>query len=70
MFMSDEDNLSLCLNGSVNSLRKLNINEIAALCKSTGEPVYLTKNGEDDLVVMDIEAFTLREKMLKFREMN
>jgi prevent-host-death family protein len=43
-------------------------NEIAALCKSTGEPVFLTKNGEGDLVVMDIEAFTRREKMLKLRE--
>ncbi len=39
-----------------------NYNEIAALCKSTGEPVYLTKNGEGDLVVMDIEAFARREK--------
>ena len=27
-----------------------------------------TKNGEGDLVVMDIEAFTHREKMLKLRE--
>ena len=45
-----------------------NYNEIAALCKSTGEPVYLTKNGEGDLVVMDIEAFNRREKMLKLRE--
>lgn len=45
-----------------------NYNEIAALCKTTGEPVYLTKNGEGDLVVMDIEAFTRREKMLKLRE--
>ena len=45
-----------------------NYNEIADLCKSTGEPVYLTKNGEGDLVVMDIEAFARREKMLKLRE--
>jgi prevent-host-death family protein len=45
-----------------------NYNEISALCKSTGEPVYLTKNGEGDLVVMDIETFTRREKMLKLRE--
>jgi prevent-host-death family protein len=45
-----------------------NYNEIAALCKSTGEPVYLTKNGEGDLVVMDIDAFTRREKMLRLRE--
>lgn len=45
-----------------------NYNEIAALCKSSGEPVYLTKNGEGDLVVMDIDAFARREKMLKLRE--
>ena len=45
-----------------------NYNEITALCKSTGEPVYLTKNGEGDLVVMDIEAFSRREKMLALRE--
>lgn len=45
-----------------------NYNEIADLCKSSGEPVYLTKNGEGDLVVMDIKAFNRREKMLKLRE--
>jgi PHD/YefM family antitoxin component YafN of YafNO toxin-antitoxin module len=45
-----------------------NYNEIADLCKSSGEPVYLTKNGEGDLVVMDIDTFTRREKMLKLRE--
>lgn len=42
-----------------------NYNEIAELCRSSGEPVYLTKNGEGDLVVMDIESFTRREKMLE-----
>ncbi|WP_079913945.1 MULTISPECIES: type II toxin-antitoxin system Phd/YefM family antitoxin [Paenibacillaceae] len=45
-----------------------NYNEIADLCKSSGEPVYLTKNGEGDLVVMDIETYSRREKMLKLRE--
>lgn len=45
-----------------------NYNEIAALCRETGEPVYLTKNGEGDLVVMDIDAFVRREKMLRLRE--
>lgn len=45
-----------------------NYNDIAELCKTTGEPVYLTKNGEGDLVVMDIESFHRREKMLKLRE--
>jgi len=45
-----------------------NYNKIADLCKSSGEPVFLTKNGEGDLVVLDIETFTRREKMLKLRE--
>jgi len=45
-----------------------NYNEIAELCKKTGEPVYLTKNGEGDLVVMDMVSFSKREKMLKLRE--
>ena len=36
-------------------------NSISELCKRSGEPVYLTKNGEGDLVVMDIEAFARRE---------
>ena len=38
------------------------------MCKKTKEPVFLTKNGEGDLVVMDIETFNRREKMLKLRE--
>ena len=45
-----------------------NYNEIAELCRKTAEPVYLTKHGEGDLVVMDIESFNRREKMLKLRE--
>ena len=28
----------------------------------------MTKNGEGDLVVMDIDSFTRREKMLQLRE--
>ena len=45
-----------------------NYNEIADLCRDTQEPVFLTKNGEGDLVVMDIETYNKREKMLKLRE--
>ena len=44
-----------------------NYNEIADLCRKTAEPVFLTKNGEGDLVVMDIDTYR-REKMLKLRE--
>lgn len=43
-------------------------NEISDLCKKTSQPVFLTKNGEGDLVVMDIETFNRREQMLQLRE--
>lgn len=49
------------------AIRK-NYNEISELCKRSGEPVYLTKNGEGDLVVMDLETFARRESMLRLRE--
>jgi len=49
------------------AIRK-NYNDISKLCKTSGEPVFLTKNGEGDLVVMDIEVYSRREKMLKLRE--
>ncbi len=45
-----------------------NYNEISKLCKESGEPVYLTKNGEGDLVVMDITAFERQAKELKLAE--
>ncbi len=45
-----------------------NYSEIASLCKETGEPVFLTKNGEGDLVVMDIAAYDQRERQLELRE--
>lgn len=45
-----------------------NYNEIADLCRKTTEPVFLTKNGEGDLVVMDIDTYNRREKMLELRE--
>jgi Phd_YefM. len=45
-----------------------NYNDIANMCRETAEPVYLTKNGEGDLVVMDIDNFNKRESMLKLRE--
>lgn len=45
-----------------------NYNEIAELCRKTAEPIFLTKNGEGDLVVMDMGTYERREKMLKLRE--
>lgn len=43
-------------------------NDIAEFCKTENQPVFLTKNGEGDLVVMSIEAYTYREEMLDLRE--
>ena len=43
-------------------------NEISNYCKESMEPIYLTKNGEGDLVVMSIEAYTYREEILDLRE--
>ncbi|HWQ74763.1 MAG TPA: type II toxin-antitoxin system prevent-host-death family antitoxin [Syntrophomonas sp.] len=49
------------------AIRK-NYNQISDLCRETGEPVYLTKNGEGDLVVMDVASFARRESLLKLKE--
>lgn len=49
------------------AIRK-NYNQISDLCRQTGEPVYLTKNGEGDLVVMDVESFARRDSLLKLKE--
>ena len=40
---------------------------ISALAKETMEPLYTTKNGEGDLVLMSIDAFEKREQLLKLR---
>ena len=41
---------------------------IANLAKETKQPVYLTKNGEGDAVLLSIEAYEAREQMLDLRE--
>lgn len=43
-------------------------NEISTYCKQNKQPVFLTKNGEGDLVVMSMEAYSYREEMLNLRE--
>ncbi|MCC8196442.1 MAG: type II toxin-antitoxin system Phd/YefM family antitoxin [Ruminococcus sp.] len=32
-------------------------NEISTLCHETNEPVYITKNGKGDLVIMSMETY-------------
>ena len=36
---------------------------ISNMAKTTKEPIYITKNGEGDLVLMSIDAFEKREEM-------
>ena len=41
---------------------------ISNLAKETKEPIYITKNGEGDTVLMSLDAFERREQMLNLRE--
>lgn len=41
---------------------------ISNMAKETKEPIYITKNGEGDLVLMSIDAFEKREQILQLRE--
>jgi prevent-host-death family protein len=49
----------------ITDLRKTN--EISDLCHATKEPIFITKNGYGDLVVMSIETY---EAMLEEREID
>ncbi len=40
---------------------------ISNMAKETKEPIYITKNGEGDLVLMSIEVFERREQILQLR---
>ena len=42
--------------------------EVSELCKKTGEPVFLTDNGRDDLVVLSVEAFERAQALLALKE--
>ena len=42
-------------------------NTISKLAHESQEPIYITKNGEGDVVLMSVDAFEEREQMLKHR---
>ena len=44
-------------------LRK-NYNSVAEICRTQKIPVFLTRNGEGDMVLMDIETYSRREEDL------
>ena len=51
---------------SSTSLRN-NYGAISNLARESHEPIYITKNGEGDLVVMSIEAFEKLEEVFRLR---
>jgi len=48
-------------------LRK-NYNRVAEICRTYKTPVFLTRNGEGDTVIMDIETYSRREEDLNIAE--
>lgn len=40
---------------------------ISSLAHESQEPIYITKNGEGDLVVMSIDAFERRDEIIRLR---
>lgn len=44
-----------------------NYGSISELAQTSGEPIYITKNGEGDLVVMSIDAFEKREELIRLQ---
>ena len=52
---------------SSSELRK-NYNSIAEICRNTKTPVFLTRNGAGDTVLMDVETYNKREEDLATAE--
>jgi len=43
-----------------------NTNNISELCRSTNEPIFVTKNGYGELVVMSMETYEEQLRRLEF----
>jgi len=52
---------------SSSELRK-NYNSIAEICRTTKTPVFLTRNGAGDTVLMDVDTYNKREDDLATAE--
>ena len=46
-----------------------NYNEVSNFCHESREPVYITKNGQGDLVVMSLETFEVLNGKLELYRM-
>ena len=49
------------------TLLRNNYNTVSTMVRESAEPMYITRNGEGDTVIMSIEAFEAREQMLRHR---
>ena len=45
-----------------------NTSDISEMCHRTDEPIYVTKNGYGDMVIMSIESYEHTMKQLKMYE--
>lgn len=43
-------------------------NDVADLCRATGLPVFLTRNGTGDMVAVAVEDFLRRDWLIELRE--
>lgn len=43
-------------------------NGLTILARETAQPIYITKNGQGDMVLLSMEAYEKREQMLDLRE--
>jgi len=48
---------------------RTNYNAVIDECRNSGEPVYLTKNGQGDAVIMDLASFERREQILHAQQL-
>lgn len=43
--------------------------DVVDKCKESGQPIYLTNDGQNELVVMDIASFKKREQELRAQQL-
>ena len=45
-----------------------NTSDISEMCHRTDEPIFVTKNGYGDMVIMSIESYEYKMKQIKIYE--
>ena len=43
-------------------------NDVSNKCKEVAEPIFVTKNGEGDMVIMSLELYERERELLKLKE--